>query len=310
MSRKFFYNILKIVITTLSLLYIYKSSIGNFKIIFDKINLDYYLIICLIFIRFFQQLIASHRLFSLLKLISKYNSNFIEWSRIYFSTALVYLTPIIGAGHLMRAYEMKNRHFSYKEYVSLQFIIFSWGILIESALIFLICFFNKQIDNYILALFFIIMICFLPTVSKSIINILFGYIKKINVYNFLNKVKLNIDKTITITSNTINTKNFIVYSLYTLCLFCLEFLMYYLILSYVFIIIDIKIILLIFILNFFIRKIPLVNNIPGLKEVINGLFVQQLGFIFFEGVLFLITFRVLNLLSLIMNNLFFFLIKK
>ena len=310
MSRKLLYNILKIVITILSLLYIYKSSIGNFKLIFDKINLNYYLIICLILIRFLQQLIASIRLFSLLKLISKYNSNFIEWSRIYFSTALVYLTPIIGAGHLMRAYEMKNRYFSYKEYVSLQFIIFSWGILIESALIFLICFFNKQIDNHILALFLIIMIFFLPTVSKSIIDILLGYIKKINVYNFLNKVKLNIDKTIAITSNTINTKNFIVYSLYTLCLFCLEFLMYYLILSYVFMIMGIKIILLIFILNFFIRKIPLVNNIPGLKEVINGLFVQQLGLIFFEGVLFLITFRALNLLSLIMNNLFFFLIKK
>ena len=310
MSTNMIYKILKIVVTILSLLYIYKYSIGHFKIILDKINLDFYLIIFLIFLRFFQQVIASFRLFSLLKLISRYNSNFIEWSRIYFSTALVYLTPIIGAGHLMRAYEMKNRQFSYKEYVNLQFIIFSWGILIESVLIFLICFFNKQIDTYITTLFFLIIICFLPTVSKSIINILLGCIKKIDVFNFLNKIKLNIEKIIIITSNTINAKNFIVYFFYTLCLFCLEFLMYYLILSYIFMIVSLKIILLIFILNFFIRKIPLINNIPGLKEVINGAFIQQFGFIFLEGVLFLIIFRVLNLLALLISNLFFFLIKK
>ena len=73
---------------------------------------------------------------------------------------------------------------------------------------------------------------------------------------------------------------------------------------------DLKIIILIFILNFLIRKIPLVNNVPGLKEVITGVFIQQFGLIFLEGVLFSITFRVLNLISLLFSNLFFFIVKK
>lgn len=308
--RKSIYNIFKIIVTIASLIFIYKSSIGYFQIIFDKINLDFYFIFCLIFLRFFQQVLASLRLFTLLKLISKYDSNFIEWSRIYFSTALVYLTPIIGAGHLMRSYEMKNRQFSYKEYINLQFIIFSWGMLIESLLIFLICIFTIEIHNYIAALFFLMIICFLPALSIDAINLLYNIIKKIKVFNFLNKSKLNIEKTILITINTINKKNFLVYFSYTFCLFCFEFLIFYMILNYIFMISDLKIIILIFILNFLIRKIPLINNVPGLKEVITGVFIQQFGLIFLEGVLFSITFRVLNLISLLFSNLFFFIVKK
>ena len=316
MIKKTFYNIIKILITIGSLLFIYKSSKGYFQIIFDKINLDFYLITCLIFLRFFQQIIASLRLFSLIKLISKYNSNFIEWSRIYFSTALVYLTPIIGAGHLMRSYEMKNRKFSYKEYINLQFIIFSWGMLIESSLMLLIFFFIEEIHIYVIALFFLMLICFLPAVSKNIINLLYTNIKKIKAFNFLNKFKffnafkLNVEKIILITISTINGKNFLVYFFYTTCLFCLEFLLFYLLLTNIFMIVDFKIVILFFILNFLIRKIPLINNITGFKEVFVGIFMQQFGLIFLEGVLFSITFRVLNLLALLLSNLFFFLIKK
>ena len=74
-------------------------------------------------------------------------------------------------------------------------------------------------------------------------------------------------------------------------------------------IVDFKIVILFFILNFLIRKIPLINNITGFKEVFIGIFMQQFGFIFLEGVLFSITFRVLNLLALLLSNLFFFLLK-
>ena len=57
MLKKSFYNIIKILITIGSLLFIYKSSKGYFQIIFDKINLDFYLITCLIFLRFFSRLL-------------------------------------------------------------------------------------------------------------------------------------------------------------------------------------------------------------------------------------------------------------
>ena len=73
-------------------------------------------------------------------------------------------------------------------------------------------------------------------------------------------------------------------------------------------IVDFKIVILFFILNFLIRKIPLINNITGFKEVFIGIFMQQFGLIFLEGVLFSITFRVLNLLALLLSNLFFFLL--
>ena len=315
MKANFFYNIVKVIITLGSLFFIYKSSKGYFQIIFEKINLDYYLIVILIFLRFFQQILASLRFFSLLKLISKYNTNFIEWSRIYFSTALVYLTPIIGAGHLMRSYEMKNRDFSYKEYINLQFIIFSWGILVESLLMFLICLFNKEINIYITSFFILIIICFLPTISKTFIHIVYSYIKNNNTlnyfkkFNLFNSLKINIEKIININVNTINKKNFIVYSSYTICLFFFEFLIFYILLSDIFMINDLKIIVLFFIFNFLIKKIPLFNNIVGLREVILGTFMQQFGLIFFESVLFSITFRVVNLVSVLLSNLLFYSLK-
>ena len=310
MNKNLIKNIIKVVIAAVTLLFIYKSSVGYFQIIFDKINLDFLLISCLILLRFFQQIIASLRLFSLLKLISKYNSNFIEWCRLYFSTGLLYLTPLVGAGHIARAYEMKNRQFSYKEYINFQFIIFSWAMLIESFLIFLICIFYNEINVYITISFFIIMLCFLPLLSKNFINILLVLFKKIKVFRFLNKLKLNIERILEIAITSLKKKNFINYFFYTICLFCSELLLFYLILNNIFLINNLEVIFLIFILNFFIRKIPFINNIPGLKEAINGAFAYQFGLVFLEGVLFLVIFRVLNLLAILLNNFFFFLMKK
>jgi len=215
----------------------------------------------------------------------------------------------------MRSYEMKNRDFSYKEYINLQFIIFSWGMLVESLLMFLICFFNKEINMYITSLFILIIICFLPTISKTFINFVYRYIKNNNAlnyfkkFNLFNSLKINVEKTIRITVNTINKKNFIVYSSYTICLFFFEFLTFYILLSYIFMITNLKIVILFFILNFLIKKIPLINGILGLREVILGTIMQQFGLIFFESVLFSITFRAVNLVSVLLSNLLFYSLK-
>ena len=72
---------------------------------------------------------------------------------------------------------------------------------------------------------------------------------------------------------------------------------------------NLKIVILFFILNFLIKKIPLINGILGLREVILGTIMQQFGLIFFESVLFSITFRAVNLVSVLLSNLLFYSLK-
>ena len=53
-----------------------------------------------------------------------------------------------------------------------------------------------------------------------------------------------------------------------------------------------------------------VDNIIGVKETILGLYGQQLGLLFLEGALIVIIWRLLGLISLIINYVIYYLINK
>ncbi|MDA7474074.1 hypothetical protein N8952_00945, partial [Candidatus Pelagibacter ubique] len=74
--------------------------------------------------------------------------------------------------------------------------------------------------------------------------------------------------------------------------------------------IDSSVIFLFFLSNFLIRIVKPIDNIIGLKETILGLYGQQLGLLFFEGALIVIIWRLLGLISLIINYLIFYSINK
>ena len=53
-----------------------------------------------------------------------------------------------------------------------------------------------------------------------------------------------------------------------------------------------------------------IDNIIGFKESILGLYGQQLGLLFLEGALIVIIWRLLGLISLILNYIIYYLINK
>ena len=53
-----------------------------------------------------------------------------------------------------------------------------------------------------------------------------------------------------------------------------------------------------------------IDNIIGLKEAILGLYGQQLGLLFVEGALIVVIWRLLGIISLIINFIFYYLVNK
>ena len=103
-------------------------------------------------------------------------------------------------------------------------------------------------------------------------------------------------------------KNLLIFSLFTLVIFYLEFVSFYLLVSNIFLIKNIFSILLIFFIIFYLNKVPFFINIIGLNEIIVGLFVEYLDFEFVQGSLIQLTYRIFLYMSTIFSSILYYLI--
>ena len=126
MNKNKFYKYIKVIVLIISFIYIYENSKKNYESVFASIYLDYHKIFLSIVIFIIIHNLLCIRSFSFLNLTSKYSAKFSQWSNLFYLTALINLSPLWGAGHILRSYEMKKNNYSYKEYVSLYFFIFFW----------------------------------------------------------------------------------------------------------------------------------------------------------------------------------------
>ena len=91
---------------------------------------------------------------------------------------------------------------------------------------------------------------------------------------------------------------------------CFEYLSLNLIFKFLFQNIDSQVLFLFFLSNFLIRCVKPLENIIGIKETILGLHGQQLGLLFLEGALIVIIWRLLAIISLVLNYIFYYLANK
>ena len=103
-------------------------------------------------------------------------------------------------------------------------------------------------------------------------------------------------------------KNILIFLFFSLLIFFLEFLITNLLISNFFLIKDIYYIWLIFIVIFYLNKIPFLMNVIGLNEIIVGLFVENLGFNFLYGSLIQITYRIFFYACAILCSIYYYLI--
>ena len=73
---------------------------------------------------------------------------------------------------------------------------------------------------------------------------------------------------------------------------------------------DSEIVFLFFLSNFLIRSIKPIDNVVGIKETILGLYGQQLGILFLEGALIVLIWRLLGVISLVINYIIYYLVNQ
>ena len=107
-----------------------------------------------------------------------------------------------------------------------------------------------------------------------------------------------------LTSLVSNKKVFTNFLYFTVLLLFFEYLLLIVIFKFLFQNIEPQIIFLFFLSNFLIRCVKPVDNVIGIKETILGLYGQQLGLLFLEGALVALIWRLLGVVSLVLNYIF------
>jgi hypothetical protein len=310
------YKLIKYLLVALSILFLYENSKENYKIVLEKIDTNILSICLIILIKVISQNILSLRTFIFVKMTSKYRVKFIQWNILYFMSALINSSPLWGIGHFIRSYEMKKKNYSFKEYISANFFIYFWAIFINSFLL-ISLFIIMDIKNYLI-LFLLLALFFFSifSISPSLISILhnnlkrFNYFKIIKKYQFLNNLLRKVLGIIRISQNIFSKKVFKNFLIITIILFLFQYLILFFIFKFFFQISGFDIVLQFFILNYIIIRVPSMNSILGVRELILGIYSQYLGLIFLEGVVISLILRLLSIISLSLNFTIFNLIKK
>lgn len=316
MNKNKFYNFIKILVLLISFFFLFENSRENYKAVLIKINFDIQIIFLSIALVIIIQNLLNIRSFYFLNLTSKYNANFSQWSSLFYLTGLVNHSPVWGAGHILRSYEMKKNNYSHKEYVNMYIFIFFWGTLIYSFLLILPSFFLIKFNFYISTILFVLFIISLIVTSKITLKFCIEILKYLNLVKFLKNIKFSnylLKELLTmarLSALVSNKKVFVNFFIFTLLLICFEYSLFNLIFKFLFNAIDSSVIFLFFLSNFLIRMVKPVDNIIGVKETILGLYGQQLGLLFLEGALIVIIWRLLGLISLIINYVIYYLINK
>jgi hypothetical protein len=316
MKKNKIYKYIKFLVIIISFVFLYKNSKENYDSVLNNLNIDYQVIFLSIIIIIIIQNLLNIRLFSFLKLTSTYNANFGQWSSLFYLTGLINQSPFWGAGHVFRSYEMKKNNYSHKEYVNMYFFIFLWGILIYSLILIILSLLFNHINFYTSSLLLILLAFTSIITSKITLKIFLEIFKKFISYKQIKKIKLfdflfkELLKLLELTFLASNKKVFINFFFFTVFLLFFEYLLLNIIFKFLIQNTDSQIIFLFFLSNFLIRCVKPVDNIVGIKEALLGLYGQQLGLLFLEGALIVLIWRLLGVISLIINYIFYYILNQ
>lgn len=316
MKKNKIYKYIKFLVIIISFIFLYKNSKENYDSVLNNLNIDYQVILLSIIIIIIIQNLLNIRLFSFLKLTSTYNANFGQWSSLFYLTGLINQSPFWGAGHVFRSYEMKKNNYSHKEYVNMYFFIFLWGMLIYSLILIILSFLFNHINFYTSSLLLILLAFSSIITSKITLKIFLEIFKKFISYKPIKKIKFfdflfkELLKLLELTFLVSNKKVFQNFLFFTALLLFFEYLLLNIIFKFLIQNTDSQIIFLFFLSNFLIRCVKPVDNIVGIKETLLGLYGQQLGLLFLEGALIVLIWRLLGVISLIINYIFYYLLNQ
>lgn len=304
MNIKNIFSIRKLIFLFCIIFICYKIF-NNIDDIISKIenNLEITLIIFLLLIVHHNFL--SLRVYLIYKLCASYSKKYFVWSKLYFESISLNIF-LSHSGSLYRANILKKQGVPYKSFIALFYILYLSYLLINLTYINFELLFFSNLDNQILILILII-ILFLFFSLFFLLKIL-NFISKIRFLNknfFLKKIKKIFDYIYVFIKESLNNKIIkILFSLVSLS-HILELLLFYLSFNIFFPEYDIDIFFIFFAFSFILDRVPGIGNIPGLNEIIYAGVISVYGFIFLDAVLVKFLLRMIGLISILSNLLFY-----
>lgn len=304
-STKLYFLYLKYIFIFACIFFLGNKILENKFDIFETLKLNYRTVLFVFLFSIIFQHLTSLRHFFLLKYSVNYFYSLLDWSKLFFYTALLNKV-IFFSGHVYRAVELKHRGIIYKEYVSLTYVSF----ILSTATNLLLVFFGFIIINRSDLIFFYfplaILAIFLIYIGPRIFYFFLKYLLK-NSSIYKNKWQNIFLETLNILKKFFfNKKNSIVFIFFTIIIFLAELMLFYLSCTIFLSNYNFMIILILFLVSLILARIPFLSNIPGINEIILGSIGIPMGIFFLDGVLVQLLIRINIYLSAILNTALFF----
>ena len=250
--------------------------------------------------------ITSFRFFLFLKKVNKYPINFIDWSSLFFKTSLINLL-FLGSGHLLRAIELKKKHFGYVMFININFFIYILQFFFFNVFFIILLYFIREEKIFLLFLYTSILILYFLVKKKILFFILINFIKK--KLSFYKKQFTLILKNLSLNYNIFFLpKNLLIFFFFTLVIFLLDVIIFHILIKNILPSSTFFQILLIFLFIFYLSHIPIIKNLFGINELLVGMFVETLDFYFFSGAIIQLILRSMGSISTIVCSLFYYLL--
>ena len=307
--KKFFLkkiNLLKYSLFLICLVLLIHLSLDDYSKVQKIISKNYQVFLIVIVISIINLNIVSLRFYYYLKKTLNYSGEFIHWSKLFFQTVVVNFI-IGGAGHVLRAIQLKKEKINYTKFVTINYVIYTLILFINLSLFMIFFYFFSKKIYILFALVFILLIAYILLHQRFYTFILTffkeNYILKYKHIKFIKNVLSNLSK------NFLFRINLLSFLIFTFIIFLLEGVIIFLISSNILGNENIYNILQFFFIVFYLNKIIYVNNFIGLNELIAGLLAETLGYYFLQGALIQLIFRISIYLGCIFNILLHFFLK-
>ena len=277
----------------------------NYLDILENLKSNYFLIFLIFFFSIIFQNLINIRHFFLLKYSLNYSYSFLDWSRLFFYTAILNKV-IFFSGYLYRATELKKRGVNYRNYISLIYISFFFGLLVNLILL-SIEFTIISINNlFILIITLVILLVSLIYFTPKNIIFLLKFIKIKNSIFIKKWINYVFDILNILRKSFKYNKNIKIFIFFTIIIHLVELSIFYFsgivfLSSYSF-----SIIIALFAASIILTRIPFIYNITGLCEIILGTIGVSMGVFFIDAALIQLLIRINIYLSVILNTGIFF----
>ena len=228
-----------------------------------------------------------------------YAYSYSDWSKLYFQSLIINLI-IPLSGTVYRAIELKKRDINYTKFIAASYLLVGSYISLSLLLASLeLLFVNKNFSEaYIILAGILILIIFFfgPIILENLINFFFKFkiLSKylVSIYNLFKIIK----------KIFLKKKVIIILFLNTIIIHIFEIVLFYLVCSIFLENLNVETIILLFVVNFIMDRIPFIAEAPGLSEIILGFVGLSLGFVFTDGAIIKLLLRLLTYFSILLNS--------